>query len=107
MALKKARTVAADSGAVLIIREAQRDYYSIGIAHAMHRITANTSWAAPASSPLAGAHKRGARYSSHRARPFVSQGLFHSPWIGIYSTVPWRLIKRRARSVGLSGSARR
>jgi hypothetical protein len=42
VALRKARAAAADSSAVLIVREVQRDYYPTGMAHAIHRITANT-----------------------------------------------------------------
>jgi len=45
VALEKARTAEADSGAVPIVREVQRDYDPTGIAHTIHRITANTGWA--------------------------------------------------------------
>jgi hypothetical protein len=44
VALKKARAAAADSSAVLIVREVQRDYDPTGMAHAIHRITVNTGW---------------------------------------------------------------
>jgi hypothetical protein len=53
VAPKKARTAVADSGAVLVIREAQRQFVPTGMTHETHRIAANTGWAhrSPAKAP--------------------------------------------------------
>jgi hypothetical protein len=50
VAQNKVATVAADSGAVPIVRKAQRRSLApTGIAHATHRIAASTGWAHPSS----------------------------------------------------------
>ena len=65
MAPEKARRGAADSGAVPIVRKAQRRSLApTGLAHATHRIAANTGWA----------HR-----SSAKAAPFVHYSSTASP----------------------------
>ena len=54
MASKKAETAKVDSGAVPVVRKAKRRSLTpTGMAHVMHRITANTGWAHRSSAKVA------------------------------------------------------